>query len=290
MPVMRSLMFVPANRANMVERAHTVPADAIVLDLEDSVPQAEKGAAREGLRAAIESLAAAGKTVHVRVNHLETGLTSDDLKAAIGPGLAGITFPKASGAADIRELDVMIRFHEVHNNVRPGTAALIPHIETARALLRCEDIALASTRITALSLGAEDFAADLAVPRTAGGAELEYARRVIVHVCAAYDLSPLDVVFSDFRDQQGLIADASYGRSIGFKGKYVIHPDQVEAVNSVFAPSASELEHARRVVEAFDAAVASGRASTQIDGRMVDTPVARRARELIAYAESLPPA
>ena len=288
MPVMRSLMFVPANRPNMVEKAHGVPADVIVLDLEDSVPPAEKNAARDNLRAAIESLASAGKTVHVRVNHLETGLTADDLSAAIGPGLAGITFPKATGAADIRELDVMIRLHEVRNGVRPGTAALLAHIESARALLRCEDIALASTRMTSLSLGAEDFVADLAVPRTNAGGELEYARRVIVHVCAAYGLTPLDIVVSDFRDEQALIADATYGRSIGFKGKYVIHPDQVEPVNRVFAPSSDEVEHARRVVTAFDEAVAQGRASTQIDGRMVDTPVARRARELIEYAESLP--
>jgi citrate lyase subunit beta / citryl-CoA lyase len=285
---MRSLMFVPANRPNMVEKAHSVPADVIVLDLEDSVPPAEKLAARDGVRAAIESLSAAGKTVHVRINHLSSGLTSDDLAAAIGPGLAGIAFPKAAGAADIRELDVMIRLHEVRNGVRPGTAALIPAIETARALLRCEDIALASTRITALCLGAEDFVADLAVPRTPGGVELEYARRVIVHVCAAYDLVPLDVVYSDFRDEQGLIADATYGRSIGFKGKYVIHPDQVEPVNAVFAPSAEDLEGARRVVAAFDEAVAQGHASTQLDGRMVDTPVAKRARELIEYSESLP--
>jgi citrate lyase subunit beta/citryl-CoA lyase len=284
---MRSHLFVPANRANMVEKAHQIPADVIVLDLEDSVPPAEKEAARAGLRDAIASLSAAGKTVHVRVNHLSTGLTRDDLDAAIGPGLSGLVFPKVDAAADIRELDVLIRQQEVHHQVRAGTNVLIPHIESARGLLRCEDIALASTRIGGLSVGAEDFVTDLGVARTPGGVELEYARRVIVHVCAAYGLQPLDIVYSHFQDEAGLLADARFGRSIGFKGKYVIHPAQVEATNAVFAPSAEEVEAARRVVAAFEAALAQGHASTQIDGRMVDTPVARRARDVIAFSEAL---
>jgi citrate lyase subunit beta/citryl-CoA lyase len=239
------------------------------------------------VRGAIQSLTAAGKTVHVRVNHLSTGLTRDDLAAAVGPGLSGITFPKVEAAADIRELDVLIRQQEVHNGVRPGTPVLIPHIESARGLLRAEDIINASTRVAALSIGAEDFVADLGVARTTDSAELDHARRMIVHACIAYRLAPLDIVWPQFSDEAGLIAEARYGRGLGFKGKYVIHPDQVAPVNTVFSPTAEEVENARRIVAAFEEALALGHASTSLDGRMVDTPTARRARDVIALAEAI---
>src|SRR5215471_7428283 len=224
----RSILFVPANRDNMVARAAQTPADVITLDLEDSVPASEKEATRAKLRDAIASLKAAGKTVHVRVNSLETGLTKDDLAAAITPGLDGLSFPKAEAASDIREVDVLIRQQEMYNGVRPGTVLLFPQIESAKAVLRCEEIARASTRIAGLSMGGEDYTADLGVPRTVEGRELEYARRVLVHVCIAYKLLPLDGIWPVLGDIVGLTAESRYARSIGFKGKYLIHPEQAE--------------------------------------------------------------
>jgi citrate lyase subunit beta/citryl-CoA lyase len=287
MTPLRTLLFVPAHRENMVAKAHQVPADVICLDLEDSVPPAEKQAAREGVRASIESLKAAGKSVHVRVNHLETGLTKADLEAAIGGGLDGLLFPKARGAAQIRELDVLIREQEMDKGVRPGTVVLIPMIESARALLRCEEIALASTRIAALALGGEDYAADLGVARTPAANELEYARRVVIHCAAAYGLQALDGIYTTLHDEAGLIADASYARSIGMKGKYVVHPEQVEPVNRVFTPTAQELEAARKIVSAYDEAMSRGIGVIDVDGQMVDVPVANRARDLLAYAQAI---
>lgn len=287
MTPMRTLLFVPAQRPNMVEKAAGIAADVIVLDLEDAVPPNEKAGARDRLRSSIESLKAAGKAVHVRVNHLDTGLTKDDLSAAIGPGLDGLLFPKAQGAAQIRELDVQIRERELHGGVRPGTVALIPMIETARAVLRCEEIALASTRIAALALGGEDYAADLGVPRTPQATEFEYARRVIVHCAIAYGLLPLDAIYATLHDEAGLFADARYARSIGMKGKYVVHPDQVGPVNQVFAPAPEELAAARRIVNAYDAAMRGGIGVIDVDGQLVDVPVANRARDLLAYAEAI---
>jgi citrate lyase subunit beta/citryl-CoA lyase len=284
---MRTLLFVPAQRESMVEKAVGIPADVIVLDLEDAVPPGEKATARDRLRASIDSLKAAGKTVHVRVNHLDTGLTKDDLTAAIGPGLDGLLFPKAEAATQIRELDVMIRERELHSDVRPGTVALIPMIETARAVLRCEEIATASTRIAGLALGGEDYARDIGVPRTPAANEFEYARRVIIHVAVAYGLQPLDGIYAVLHDGPGLLADARYARSIGMKGKYVVHPDQVETVNQVFSPTAQELEAARKIVSAYDAAMAGGIGVIDVDGQLVDVPVANRARDLLAYAEAI---
>jgi citrate lyase subunit beta / citryl-CoA lyase len=287
MQLMRSLLFVPANRQNMIQRAHEVAADVIVLDLEDAVPPAEKAGSRTGLRAAVESLTAAGKTVHLRINHTDTGMTRDDLAAAVGPGLDGLEFPKTEGAAHIRELDVLIREQELHNGVKPGTIGLFPMIETARGLLRCEEISLASTRIRGLVLGGEDFVVNLGVARTSEGRELEHARRVIITCAAAYKLAALDAIYPNFNDEAGLIADTAYARSIGFKGKFVIHPSQVGPVNAAFSPSSEEIEFAQRVLSAFDEAVGQGHGSVQVDGRMVDAPVAQRARDLVAYAEAL---
>ncbi len=193
----RSLLFVPSNRENMVQRAHHTPADVIVLDLEDAVTPDMKASAREGIRTSIESLKAAGKTVHVRINHLDTGHTRDDLIAVIGPGLDAILYPKVEAPADVRDLDVLIREQELHKDgVKPGQTALIPMIESARAVLRCEEIAQASTRIAALTLGGEDYAADLGVARTPEGRELDHIRHVIVNVCVAYKLTPLDGIYA----------------------------------------------------------------------------------------------
>jgi citrate lyase subunit beta/citryl-CoA lyase len=287
MTPMRTLLFVPAQRQSMVEKAAAIPADVIVLDLEDAVPPNEKDAARSRLRVSIDSLKAAGKTVHVRVNHLDTGLTKDDLTAAIGPGLDGLLFPKAQGAAQVRELDVMIRERELHSDVRPGTVALIPMIETARGVLRCEEIAQASTRIAGLALGGEDYAADIGVPRTNEANEFEYARRVIIHCAVAYGLQPLDAIYATLHDEAGLLADARYARSIGMKGKYVVHPDQVATVNQVFSPTPQELESARKVVSAYDQAMKDGIGVIDVDGQLVDVPVANRARDLLAYAKAI---
>ena len=287
MLVMRSLLFVPANRNNMVARAHGTPADVIVLDVEDSVPPGEKAATRGKLRDSITSLKAAGKTVHVRVNGLDTGLTRDDLAAAVGPGLDGLIFPKAESARDIRQVDILIREQEVLKGLRPGDIMLFPHVESARGLLRCEDIGQASSRIAGMSLGGEDYVASLSVPRSSEA--LEYGRRVVINVCSAYGLQPLDVVYPVLNDEAGLAAEAGYSRAIGFKGKYVIHPGQVETVNRAFTPPEAEVEAARRAVAAFDEAMTRGQASVQVDGKMVDIPVAKRARDLIAYAEALSP-
>jgi citrate lyase subunit beta/citryl-CoA lyase len=287
MLLMRSLLYVPANRPNMVERAHTTPADVIVLDLEDSVPPHEKEAARGALPAAIASLKEAGKTVHVRINHPDTGWARDDVAAAVRPGLDGINFPKTQGARDIRQMDVLLREHETHGGVRPGTVLLIPTIETARGLLRGEEIALGSTRVAGLALGGFDYALDLGLSRSRDGKELTYARQVIVTCSAAYGLQALDTPYGDIEDQAGLVAEAEYVRDIGFRGKYAIHPAHIEPINAAFAPQAADVERARRIVSAFEAAVAQGQASVQVEGQMVDTPVARRARELVEYAEAL---
>jgi citrate lyase subunit beta/citryl-CoA lyase len=283
----RSLIFVPGIRENMIEKARGFAADVIVLDLEDSVPPAEKEQARQIVRRAIPTLAALGHTVHVRVNPVGSGLARDDLAAVVCPELSGICLPKVDSAQDIRDIDVLIREQEMERGVKPGTLALIPAIESARGVLRCEEICRASTRLTAITLGADDYTADLGVHRTREGRELDYARQVMTVCARATDILALDTPFADFRDEEGLMRESEWVRSLGFKGKYLIHPSQIGPVNRVFRPSEEEVAYACRVVEAFEEAVARGHGAVQVDGRMVDPPVAKRATALIELAEAI---
>ena len=287
MRLYRSLVFVPGIRESMIEKARSFEADVIVLDLEDSVPPGEKEQARQIARRAIPALAALGHTVHVRVNPVSSGLARDDLAAVVCPELSGVTLPKAESAQDIRDIDVLIREQELEHAVKPGALALIPTIESARGVLRCEEICRASTRLAAITLGADDYTADLGVHRTREGRELDYARQVMAVCARAADILALDTPFADFRDGEGLVREAEWVRSMGFKGKYLIHPGQIGPVNRAFRPAEEEVTYARRVVEAFEEAVARGHGAVQVDGRMVDPPVAKRARALIELAAAV---
>ncbi len=287
MELHRSLIFVPGIRENMLEKAGTLAADVVVLDLEDSVSPGDKVAARDLVRRQIPRLAAAGQSVHVRVNGLPSGLTRDDLGAVVCPQLSGVALPKAESPQDIRDIDVLLREQELAHDVTPGTIALIPFIESARGLLRCEEMCRSSSRLAAIALGADDYTADLAVHRTREGHELSYARQVIATCCAASGLLALDTPYDDFRDEEGLIAETEWVKTLGFKGKYLIHPAQMEPVNRVFRPSEEEVAEARRTMAAFEEAEAQGLGSIQLEGRMVDRPVALRARQVIAVAEAI---
>ena len=287
MHLYRSLVFVPGIRESMIEKARGFEADVIVLDLEDSVPSAKKEEARQIVRRAIPTLAALGHTVHVRVNPVSSRLARDDLAAVVCPELSGIGVPKAESPQDVRDVDVLIREQELENGVKPGTLALIPTIESARGVLRCEEICGASTRLAAITLGADDYTADLGVHRTRDGRELDYARQVMTVCARAAGILALDTPFADFRDEEGLVRESEWVRSLGFKGKYLIHPAQIAPVNRVFRPTEEEMAYARRVVDAFEEAVARGHGAVQVDGRMVDPPVARRARALIELAEAI---
>jgi citrate lyase subunit beta/citryl-CoA lyase len=216
----------------------------------------------------------------VRVNAISSGLVRDDLMATAVKGLRAVVLPKAAGPQDVRDLDVLLREAEVSNGVRPGDIGVIPLIESAGGLLRCEAIATATDRVVGLALGGEDYTFDIGAPR--GPEALHHIRATIVQVAAAYGLLSIDTPYPDLRDADGLSEEARLARSIGLKGKFAIHPDQVSTINRAFAPTVDEIEQARRIVEAFDAAYRDGAGAISVDGRMVDAPIAERARAVIA--------
>ena len=287
MELIRSLIFVPGNRENMLERARSFDADIIMVDLEDSVPPGEKETARDMAREWVPALHAEGKRVMVRVNSFDTGLTRAELEAVVSPALHGISLGKVESVRDIHTVDALLSPLEAACGVEKGSLRIIPWIETAKALWDARPIAEASARMAAIAFGAEDFTNDMGIERTDLGDEVAVPRAWVPVAARAADVGALDSPFVRFRDPEALREDAGRARRMGYTGKFAIHPAQLEIINETFSPSAEEVEYARRVVEAWDAAEACGRGSLALDGRMVDVPVVKRAQNLLALAESI---
>ncbi len=287
MDILRTLLFVPGNRQRMLERASRAGADAIVVDLEDAVPRSEKRTARALVRTMLPRLLASASPVFVRVNNVRSGLARADVMAVVRPGLTGVVYPKTDGAQDLRDLDVLLREAELKYGVRPGDIRTIPLIESPIAVLRCEQIVQASDRVLALSLGGEDYMSALAVKRDAANLALAHARGVIAAVAAAYGIPAIDTPYPDIKDEPGLVAEAKHAQAYGFKGKYIIHPDQAAQVNAVFTPSKDDVAQARRVVEAAGLAAKKRRGVVALEGAMIDAPIVERARGVLALAQRI---
>ena len=287
MELLRSLVFVPGNRANMLERALGFGADVVMVDLEDSVPPGEKAAACEMAAEWVPRLAAAGRRVMVRVNSLDTGLTSQELDTVVCPDLAGISVGKGDTAWDLRQVDQLLEPLESRIGIPRGTIKLVPWIETAMAIVHVYEMARASQRIVGVAFGAEDYTNDMGVIRTDFGEECYYARSAVAIAARAARVAALDGPFVGFRDPDGLRADAGTARQMGFTGKFAIHPAQIDIINETFSPHPDDVEYARTVVAAWEEAESEGRGSLSIDGRMVDVPVVKRAQNLLALVEAI---
>jgi citrate lyase subunit beta/citryl-CoA lyase len=281
----RSPLFVPGNRANMLEKAMALAPDVLIPDLEDSVPVGEKESARSTVSSLLPRLARAAAVVIPRVNAAYTGLMEDDLAAVIGPHIYGVTVGKVGDSGEVRRIASIVDRVEKEAGLETGGIKLVPWIETAGGVVHAYEICSASPRVVAVAFGGEDYANDMAIERTEGGAELAYPRSVVCVAARAAGVQALDTPYVAFRDPEGLRRDALTARGLGFVGKFAIHPSQIGIINDVFTPSDAEIERARRVVAAFEEAERSGRASTSLDGKMIDVPVVRRARSLLELAE-----
>jgi len=287
-PARRSALILPINVPRFVERAHLRDADAIVLDLEDSVPPAEKASARKLIPEAIRQVARGGGEVAVRVNN-EGALLDDDIDAAVQPGLDSIAFPKAESADQIRSVVARIEGLERRRGLPPGHVKLSLAVETPRGLLAAREIAAASDRIATMSVGVEDYCLELGVEPSVDGAELLYAVSTIVTICKAMGITPTGLVGSiaGFREIAVFEAAADRARQLGCLGAGCIHPDQVVVLNRVFSPDPAKVEYAERVVAAFEDGVRRGTASVNVDGKMVDVPVYKRALVILNRARAV---
>jgi citrate lyase subunit beta / citryl-CoA lyase len=284
----RSSLILPVNVPRFVEKAYARGSDAIVLDLEDSVPAREKAAARTLVRDALAVAGRGGAEVLVRVNN-DRALLDDDIEASVHPGLDGLAIPKAASADQIRRIVARIDALERARGLTPGHVRLSLAVETPRGLLAVEEIATASDRIATMSIGVEDYCLELGVEPSADGLELLYPVARLVTVCKAVGVQPTGLVGSiaGFRDLGTFERAALRARQLGCEGAGCIHPDQVTVLNRVFMPDPVRVEHARRVVEVFEDGVRRGTASVNLDGAMVDVPVYRRAQVLLARAQAV---
>lgn len=287
MTILRSLLFVPGNKANMLEKALGLDPDAFVPDMEDSVPAGEKANARETVAKFLPKLAERGTLVIPRVNALDTDWFESDVAAVVGPDIFGISIGKVHTAADISEISQALADHEQRAGLIVGHLKLLPWIETAEAIVNVNAICRASERIVAVAFGGEDFTNDMGIERLADESQVSYARQRLCVTARAAHVLALDTPYFKLRDMDGLRANSAHAKSIGFKGKFAIHPEQLDALNECFSPSAAEIAHAERVVAAFDEAERRGRGSTSLDGWVIDVPVVKRARALLELARRI---
>ncbi|HEY0912593.1 MAG TPA: CoA ester lyase [Bradyrhizobium sp.] len=278
---LRSLLFAPANHARRSEKALTLDADAVILDLEDACPVAEKISTRPLAAAAMTRPRAC--IGYIRVNPLSTEFGYGDIVAVVGPGVDGIVLPKVESAQELCTADWLIAQIERDKGLPVGAIDLLPIIETGKGVAAVNAIASTKTRTKRLAFGAGDFTLDMDIKWLRDESELMHYRSCLVLASRANGLeAPLDTVWVNLPDKEGLAASAARVRGMGFQGKLCIHPDQVAVVNAAFSPSAEQVAWAQRVVDAFKAAEASQSAAIQLDGQFIDYPIVHQAQRVLA--------
>ncbi len=291
MAVLRSMLYLPGNSVRMIVKAATLSADAVILDLEDAVPLADKEVARILTRDYIRLIKQRGIQVFVRVNSLITGLTAEDLKYTVVKGLDGVMLAKTETGSDVVKIDKMLSKAEKTSRLKPRSVKLIPLIESAKGIVNSFHIASASKRIIAVAFGAGDYYRDLG--RDVGSLtkeeiELLYARSKIVNVSRAVGIQAIDTPFLGLlTDHEGFLNEVKFALQLGFKGKQCIHPSQIEPLNSMFSPSDEEFNRAKRIAEAFEQAQARGLGAISFEGRMIDYMNYQQAKNTIATAQMI---
>jgi len=287
----RSLLFVPGNRPAWMEKAVGYGADCLILDLEDSVPDQEKVAARPMVKAAIKTLKAKGQSVQVRVNGFATGLTFDDLEGVLCPELDGVDLPKVETVADMKELDALLTHLEKRLGIRVGSIETPLGMETAKAMRNTYEIATSCPRVRRIGLAAGpggDAARAIGYIWSKEGKETLFLRaKAVLDARAAGIPYPTVSSWWNIKDLAGLEQDALWNRQLGFRGMTVMHPTHGPIVNKVFTPSAEEIDHYRGLIQAMEEAEKKGIAAVVYKGDMVDEAMSKTAREMLEFAKSI---
>ena len=286
--IQRSMLILPVNVPKFVEKAHTRGADAITLDLEDAVPPAEKEKARALVRDSIRLAGLGGSDVLVRVNNDEEHIYKD-LEAAVHDGLSAVFLPKTELPEQVLKLEGVIEKLERNRGLKSHSIKIAVHIESPLGIINLKEIAGAGARLESVSMGVDDYCLQMGIRPSDSAEELVFPMMNIATVARAFNLIPLGILGSvaNYKDLEKFRTAAEKSKKMGFAGAYCIHPDQVNILNEVFSPSKDEISWARRVMECFEKAVAEGRASTSLDGKMVDTPIYKQALALLEEARAI---
>jgi len=287
--LLRSMLYVPGNSVRMAVRAATLPVDAVIFDLEDAVPLAEKETSRYLVKEFIPLIKRQGINAFVRVNALTTSLTEEDLEAIVSKGLDGVVLPKSEDEQDLLKLDTLLFAAERRAKIPPNLVKIIPLIESAKGIINLIQIAKSSKRIIALAFGAGDYCRDLGLDVahvSREEVELLYARSHIVNVSKATGVLAIDTPFLGLlTDRVRFLEEVRLASMLGFNGKQCIHPSQIEPINTAFTPSSSEIEQAKRLVQAFEEAKSRGIGAISFEGRMIDEMSYQQAKQRLSLAE-----
>lgn len=280
------MLFLPGNNPNMLINAASLMADAVIFDLEDAVSPAEKDAARILVRNTIKYTDLSECEVIVRINSVDTPYWKLDIDAILPERPSLILLPKTAAPSDVNTVADYMSEVEERAGITVGTVGIMPLIETALGVENSFSIA-SCERVRALFLGGEDLTADLQCKRTKEGKEIEYARTRLVVAARAAGVDVYDTPFTDVNDDEGIVNDTMFAKSLGFTGKASISPRHVEVINEIFSPTAAEIEYAYEVIDAIRLAKAQGKGAISLRGKMIDAPIVARAERTIAMAAAL---
>lgn len=282
----RTMMFVPGNNPAMVKDAGIFGADSIMFDLEDAVSLSEKDAARYLVYEALKTVDYGRSELVVRINGLDTPFYRNDIKAMVKAGIDVIRLPKVETADMIRDLEGLVAEAEIEFGREIGTTHLMAAIESARGVVNANEIARSSERMIGIALSAEDYTTDMKTHRYPDGQELLYARNVILHAARAAGIAAFDTVFTDLNDEAGFKRETELIHQLGFDGKSLINPRQIDMVNQVYQPLKKEIIVAQNVIAAIENAKQKGSGVISMNGQMVDRPVVLRAERVMRLAKA----
>ena len=276
----RSLVFVPGNNPRFLEKAKTISADIVCFDLEDSVPEKEKSKARKLIKTALAQRKHYLPNVYVRTNSPESGKIELDLKEIIQKGVDGVVIPKVNSAKELKKIEKTII--SLEKKAKISGTRIIPSIESALGVVNCYEIASYSKRIDAIVFGIFDLLNDMGIEYTKGNPlGAKYSRYKIPVVATAAGVYAIDGIWQDVKDKSGLRKDCKIGRRLGYVGKSVIHPDQVETVHKIFHPNKTEVAWAKLVVKTYNNSTKKGKGATVVDNKMIDEVHYKRAKALL---------
>ncbi|GHU33767.1 citrate (pro-3S)-lyase subunit beta [Betaproteobacteria bacterium] len=285
----RTMLYVPGNMPSMLQNVPLFKCDSVIIDLEDAVNYAEKDAARNLVRRFLQSWKVRDKELLVRINPLYTKWGHDDLKAILPEMPDAIRFPMCETAELALELDAELAKYESANGLEIGHFGILPSIETVKSVLNAYAIATSTKRIYALAFGAEDYTASMGIARTNSGEDLMHPRMMIVMAARAAGIQAIDTVFSDINDMEGLRKETELVKRLGYSGKSLVNPRQIDIIHEAFAPRQADIDYALEVVEAIKQAQQLGTGVISLKGKMVDAPIVKRAINTLqlAYAQGL---
>jgi citrate lyase subunit beta-like protein len=281
----RALLYVPGDDRQKIKKAASLGVDCICMDMEDGVAISRKAQARAVIAAALQAVDFGASEKLVRINGVGSGLEKDDLQAVLPHRPDGIVIPKLEELRQVQWASDIIEAAELRNGWQINSIRLLVDMETAKGILNVKEIA-SHPRLDALIFGGEDFAVSVGATRTSEAVELLYARQSVLTAAAAFHLQAIDMVAIDFKDLEALRGEAAFGAGLGFTGKQIIHPAQVEPVQSAFTPGDEAITHARRVVDGFEASKKQGKGAFALDGRMIDMPIVKNAEKVLERARA----